>query len=144
LLCIFPLRETFCVSTSASDHTRSLFNDGGGFYVARHITRKKPVKKILFSKFGSIRFLFAKLGHQETAANPLPKNPVSSDASQLPPRSAISASPHFPCRILIDLPFRQQKKAPIPSRSRRSWWCCLFRATQPAGVCHWAVLFLDE
>lgn len=30
LLLIFPLRGTFSVPSSASDHTRSLFNDGGG------------------------------------------------------------------------------------------------------------------
>ena len=48
----FPLRETFYVSTWASDHARSLFNDGGGSYDARHSIPEKPVKKILFPIFG--------------------------------------------------------------------------------------------
>jgi len=46
LLIIFPLRGTFRVPSLASDHTRSRFNDGGGFYGRSDITPEDPVNKI--------------------------------------------------------------------------------------------------
>src|SRR5438093_9083470 len=72
----------------------------GGFYNARHITRKEPVKKILFAKFGSIRFV-CETWNQETAANLLPKNQVSSDSSHLPSLSDFSASSFSLGRAII-------------------------------------------
>jgi hypothetical protein len=49
---LFPPRETFSVSSSASDHARSLFYDEGSFYDAQNIKPKNSVKKFQCSKSG--------------------------------------------------------------------------------------------
>jgi hypothetical protein len=109
LLCIFPPPRNVCVSTSASDHTRSLFNDGGGFYDARHITRKKPVKKI-FSKFGSIQFV-CKTWIIRKQPRFFTKKPGLIRRITAAARSAISASPNLSLgRAIIGRPLRNRKR----------------------------------
>src|SRR5439155_27079848 len=90
LLCIFPLRETFCVSTSASDHTRSLFNDRGGF-TPRHISHRKNPSRKFYSQNLDQYDSFAKLGSSGNSRKSFTKKP-----GRTCPRSAISARPHFP------------------------------------------------
>src|SRR5439155_3379626 len=102
------------VSTSASDHTRSLFNDRGGFTL-RDISHGKNPSRKFYSQNLDQYDSFAKLGIRKQPQVFYQKT-RSRRTHRTCPRSAISASPHFFLGRAHYRPFpRQQKKAPILS-----------------------------
>jgi hypothetical protein len=111
----------------------------------RDISHGKNPSRNFILKIWLNTICWRNLDHQETAANLLPKNQVSSDASQLP----LAQRFH---RVLI-FPLEEPLAAVPPgNRNRRRSFRNLedrggaadFMRHHQKGLAVWAVLFLDE